>query len=174
MQMQPRHISQTHSSLSNITSNHIYRRNTRHISPSLLLSFSLSLCLHFLLTTSLIWCHADGCNCQMVFAGQLSHVESLSPVGGRGRRLRWVESAPLVLQGAATSLSDNCAARPVFIFMITLKQPSSAVRCLFFLPALKHRRHFTFSELQGLSLKMSKTQLFLFTANFDTFVFSGK
>lgn len=130
--------------------------------------------LHFLLTSSLIWCHADGCNCQMVFAGQPSHVESLSPVGGRGRRLMWVESAPLVLQSAATSLSDNCTERPVFIFMITLKQPSSAVRCLFFLPALKHHRHFTFSEPKGLSLKMSKTQLFLFTANFDTFVYSGK
>lgn len=109
---------------------HLPAKHKAHffISPPL----SLSLCLHFLLTTSLIWCHADGCNCQMVFAGQPSHVESLSPVGGRGWRLRWVESAPLVLQGAATGLSDNCTARPVFIFMITLKQPSSAVRCLFF------------------------------------------
>lgn len=65
--------------------------------------------------------------------------------------------------------------RPVFIFMITLKQPSSAVRCLFFpLPALKHGRHFTFSELRGLSLKMSKNTIILVYSRNDTFVFSGK
>lgn len=38
------------------------------------------------------------------FAGQLSYVESLSPVGGKGQRLRWVESGPLILWGTVSSL----------------------------------------------------------------------
>lgn len=56
MQIQAWHIPQTHSSLSNITSN--------HFAGNIPDTFSLSALL--LSAVSLILCHTDGCNCQMV------------------------------------------------------------------------------------------------------------
>lgn len=66
----------------------------------------LALSLPFLLTAPSWSCVVlMGVIVRWSFAGQLSYVESLSLVGGRGQWMRWVESGPLILGGTVTSLA---------------------------------------------------------------------
>lgn len=101
----------------------------------------------FLSTTSLILCHADGCNCQMVLCctplicGESERSGWERPAVEVGR-VRSVHSSHAL--GRRQPFGDNCMVETLFIFMITLKQVSPpATRCLFFCP-LSHNSSSSF------------------------------